>query len=627
MMASRRRFLATLSASSFALGAAITDCGESSAEVASLAQISASTDPRPTSLKPVVSHLGYRLYGPKHVMVSGLSQATEVQIIRMGGKGDVAFTARLQPTGEDFGEWLIADFSELTEPGIYRASVVFQMFSPLPGSFPGSSYSDWFKGKLAAWTQDFAIGDRVWDEALRSMVSYYRIQSCGASKSGYNTPCHTGPISRTDGAPAQPVTGGWHSADDHVRPLPEILHGMFGLLALAESRPDLESELDLFEQVRWGNDYFLSVQDSRGYVYFGVYPKDYFKMSDTWSTASYVLHTEPAPRYCQYMFMAIQAKLARIYQKRQPDYAMRCLRSAHRCFEYWASRPDGDWGTEKNMYELGTEALAAASMFQTTGEEPYRTAAREFANALMVLQSEDGYWPENRGKEQGSSPDYNLLNARALYTALAPIGLCEVLRTLPDDPAAEKWKSSLLRFADVFAPRFAEANGFGLLPQSVYNRPATLGKRAWGQKSYRYFMGSHNILRCPGAEPIPWEAGNHGIVAGYGVALHSIGRLLAHRDALRLAGRQLDWIFGLNPLDSCQVLGFGRNNPIPYPAIDFAPHVPDIRGAVFQGMVGEDADMPTLVGGYYATGEFWMPQHSWTLWLTAVLSADIQSSG
>src|SRR5215831_5789220 len=267
------------------------------------------TAPQPSHpgfFKPLVSHLGYRTSGAKNVVIKSAPGIREARIVRMKKLGqDASLVIPLHVGGNDFGDWLHGDFSALTEPGTYRAAIAFQLFagsSHTTNTGSQSSLDAWSRGIVETWSQDFVIAQRPWDDTLRKMVAYYQVQSCGASSHGYNTPCHIGPIAASDGRAAKPITGGWHAADDHVRDIPEILHGMFGLLQLAETRPDLAAELNVFEQLRWGNDYFLSMQDSRGYIYFGVFLKDYFGEFDWWDTSSYLLRTEPAPRYCQYMF-------------------------------------------------------------------------------------------------------------------------------------------------------------------------------------------------------------------------------------------------------------------------------------------------------------------------------------
>ncbi len=574
-------------------------------------------------LHPVVSHLGYRPGSSKRVIVRNLPGASQARVVRMFRKNaPPALVAPLQRTGTDFGEWLSADLSAVKEPGVYRVAVPWQYFAG-----DATAKSAWDRGVIDAWSANFTIGEQVLDEPIRKMVDYYRIQSCGDSRHGYNRPCHLGLIERTDKAPARPVTGGWHSAHDHVRPVAEILQGIFGLLAIAECCPDLARDEDVFQEVRWGNDYFLSLQDPRGFVYFGVYPKNYFDSSpdaDWWLVSQYELRTEPAPRYSQYMFAAANAQIARLYQSVDAAYAQRCLEAAAHCFGYALTLPHGDWEPELNRYELGAAAYAAAQLFRTTAEPRYHEAARRFAEGLLALQADDGHWPERRGGNPDPAPDYLLMNARALYPAYAVLGLAEVALVFPGDAQAGRWRAALTHFVEDFATHYSVANGFGLLPYIVYRNEPAADRRTWQQKSYRYFLDTHTFLLGPGNPPvwkIRWQTGNHGVVAGYGVALAKIAQLLSSPAARALAQQQLDWILGVNPLNASFIYGFGRNNPVTYPSNDFVPPVPDIVGAGLQGVVGDEHDNPIIMDGYYGSGEFWMPQHGWTLWLMATMGA------
>ena len=581
-------------------------------------------------LKPLVSHLGYRTSGSKNVVIKSAPGVRQARIVRMKKLGmDASLVVPLHAGGKDFGDWLHGDFSALTEPGTYRAAIAFQLFSGMahPTDSGGksvlqSSLDAWSRGIVEAWSQDFVVSDKPWDDTIRKMMGYYQAQRCGASPHGYNTPCHIGPIAATDGRAAKPITGAWHSADDHVRDVPEILHGMFGLLQLAETRPDLAAELNAFDELRWGNDYFLSLQDPRGYIYFGVFTKNYYGETNLWDTSSYELRTEPGPRYCQYMFTAFQAQLARLYRKSEPRYAAKCLAAARRCFAYWEGKPGGDWASSKYVYELGTACYAAAQLYRCTGSAEYRDHARTLAGQLMALQNADGFWPERAGADLDPRRDYNLVIARGIYQAYAPLGLCAVAEAMPTDAAAPRWRAALGRFADGFAAFFATANAFGMLPYYVFRDPATPQVRTRGGKSYRYFLDpSHTAIDLPGSRTIPWQTGNQSTTAGFGVALCAIGRLLGRDAPRQLAQRQLDWISGLNPFDSCQILGLGRNNPVTYPPLDFMPPVPAIVGAGLQGACGDDTDEPQMVGGYYGSGEYWLPPHSWILGLLATLSA------
>ena len=84
----------------------------------------------------------------------------------------------------------------------------------------------------------------------------------------------------------------------------------------------MQNNLNLFEEIRWGNDYFHAIQSCEGYLPFGVYTGDYYDESrDWWEPAGYVLVTKPAALYLQHNFIAIQALLARLFEKSQSEYA------------------------------------------------------------------------------------------------------------------------------------------------------------------------------------------------------------------------------------------------------------------------------------------------------------------
>ena len=568
--------------------------------------------PRPQRARdPIVNHLGYRPGAAKHAVIAPADALDTAAIVRLtGGKPGEVARVRLQTVGGDFGPWKLADFSNVREPGVYRVSAPIELFT---GDAHGADA--WARGIVTTYSPDFTIGEDVHDAALAAMIDYYRVQACGASARGYGRPCHTQAIGRDDGGPARPITGGWHSACDHARDLPEIGHGAMGLLALAEARPDLAEREDVAREVRWGNDYFLTIQATDGEMPFGVYPRHYFELKDAWDTREYVLMTRPAPRYAQNMFIATQALIARAQARADPAYARRCLAAGGRCHDRWVNDPP------RTIFDLGTAAFAAACLHRATGHPDHAAAARAHAARLISEQTPAGDWREVAARDPVDDPDYDLLNARGLYLAYAPVGLATVLEALPRDPDAPRWRAALARWQG-FVTDFERANGFGVTPQLPYAPASAPRVRTREGRRFRYFLdtGATRLL-CPGTRPIPWHTGHNGVVAGNGVALAMIARATGDREAARLAQRCWDWMLGVNPLDSTTILGFGRNNPTRYPPIDFTPPPPFIAGAGLQGFVGADDDQPVIIGGYYGTGEYWLPQHSWMLWLGALVSA------
>jgi len=542
----------------------------------------------------LVNHAGFVPRAGKRLVVDAEGEARWFSVVAAGKKGFVSVCdGPLGPAGSDLGSYVCGDFSSVTQPGTYRVRA-------------GGN----FRLCREIWSHPFPIADDAWDDALGKLVDYYRRQSCGPSRYGFNTPCHTDPIQRDDGGKAEPVPGGWHAAHDCTRECRQIQQGLFGLVGLARARPDLAGTLGLLEEIRWGNDYFLRIQDPAGFVYHGVSNTDYsnWQERDWWDCRSYALFTRPAQLFVQYNFITIQTLIADQYRDAAPDYAHRCLAAGRRCLHYASQRGD----EAKTSFETGAAVLAGVHMYRVTGEARYAAFAREMANRLVSFLAPEGCWLD-------PVRDHD-------YTQYAPfnaLGLTAAVQHLSDDPDAPAWRAALDRFVSVYVRHFGEANAFGILPYQVYPGQPPQSARTWDGRSYRYFIETnYRHGASPGySEEGNWRTGNNAIVAGYGVAMLQAARLLEADWLERQAIRQLDWVMGVNPFDASMILGVGRNQPPTYMSAEVEPAFPDIAGAVLQGPVGDERDNPVLLGGYYPTCEYWMPAHSWTLWLMAAASS------
>ncbi len=576
------------------------------------------------SPRVMVNHIGYTPRAGKHVVVDGVRGARRFNVVNMRQLGyHHALEGKLVRGGADLGRFLIGDFSALQEPGIYRVSV--------EGDY-GIAGRD---GKLKCWSHNFTVGDNVWDDPLAALVHYYRAQSCGASREGYNTPCHVGDIARDDGKEPRPLPGAWHSAHDCSRKTSEILHGMFGLIALAAARPDLIGRLDLLHEIRWGNDYFLSIQDDAGFIYHGVTGGTGSWLDpighDWWDSNTYTLAATPAVLYLQFHFIAIQALVAQLFAKKDPAYADRCLESAHRCFAY-SQKNGGEWTDEPLSYELGGALSAAVHLYRATGSDTWREFARKTAERLVLLQAPQGHWEEsNRGAPQfdlaaleskehmdpAQVSWFEFVCLRAVYAWLPVLGLVEAARWLDDDSDRPRWVAALEHFTDTYLKHFAKVNAFGLIPYRAFAEAPVQTSREWHGVHYRYFVETNYWIG-----PMFWQAGDIATRAMYGVCMVYLSEILGAPWLKALAHRQLDWALGVNPFDSSMIWGIGRNQTPTYPSLEMIPPVPDIHGAVFQGIGGDEDDTPLLIPGCYVTGEFWMPHQSSLTWLMAELSSE-----
>ena len=107
-----------------------------------------------------------------------------------------------------------------------------------------------------------------------------------------------------------------------------------------------------------------------------------------------------------------------------------------------------------------------------------------------------------------------------------------------------------------------------------------------------------------------WWVGINSNVASAGIGLLKAGVVLKDKCMKAAAQKQLDWIFGSNPLNSSTMEGAGYNHPVHFAGSSFIPTVPVLPGAVVNGIGGDHEDMPVIgqgIGRFQNTGLLWSP--------------------
>ena len=257
--------------------------------------------------------------------------------------GKVVFNGTLVPAHGDFGTYAVADFSKLTKEGRYylRADTV--------RSYP------------------FSIAKNVYQPHMNNVVNYFSKQRCGASTTGYLTPCHIDDGLRFDNGKHQDVSGGWHDASDLRKWVSATIYGVVGL-ARAYDLELPQYRKAILDEIRWGNQYFLKMQEPAGYVmdFVGgdlkqhsdnnrwtdnipgqqgvdiklVKPNAGTSQSMTLAAKNHddrIIQTQPVEMSAQYNFIAAQAMIARITSTIDPAYSKKCIEAAKKCYE-WASK-------------------------------------------------------------------------------------------------------------------------------------------------------------------------------------------------------------------------------------------------------------------------------------------------
>ncbi len=537
----------------------------------------------------LVNHAGFVPGAGKYCVVRGREPA-DFEVVDAATQ-QPAFQGRLFAVQGDFGAFLVGDFSALKTAGTYEVRIA--------------------KARSAS----FRIAPDVYTNAIKSAVSYFAVQRCGASTTGWHTPCHTDDGTRLDNGVHQDVSGGWHDACDLRKWVVATIDGMLGLAAAAETLKSEQDQARIIEELRWGNQYFLKMQEPAGYLMNYCGGNDGNRWADnTVGADDRPIRTEPCGPCAQFRFITAQCAVIRLTRKADAAYAETCQAAALRCLD-WCVKEN----VCKNPQHFGAALQACAALHKTLGGDPrYETLAADYARSLLALQIAEPLDSADpvRGVFRGRSGDPKPFRS-IVWNQLAFLGLCAILETFPNHPDAPTWKAGLAMYARNYLAAMAGRTGFGIIPYGFYADTDPGGGRRIGQLWYCWFMK-------PDERQDKWWVGINANLASAGVGLIKASRILDDPALACLAQRQLDWILGVNPFDASTVEGVGRNQPAQFIATEFSPPTPRIPGAVMCGIGGTAADQPELAPGSWQTCEYWTPMVCFTMWLMSELSTPVQ---
>lgn len=562
---------------------------------------------RDQEISLLTNQIGYLPSSTKTCVVPG-TEKRDFEVVEITS-GSVSYRGSLIARHGDFGPYATADFTSLKKEGRYylRADTI--------RSFP------------------FSISNTVYQPAINRIVNYFSLQRCGASTTGYLSPCHLDDGIRFDNGRPQDVTGGWHDASDLRKWFSATVYGMLGLAkAYALQAPQYRKAI--LDELLWGNRYFLQMQEPQGYVMDFV-GGDLQKHSDNnrWTDNKKgsggtdiklvnpnagiskqsmlvsgdqddrIIQTRPAGMTAQYNFITAQAMVARITLKTDPAYSKKCIEAAKKCFDWCLNS-----GRDTTAGVIGAALQACIEMFQSTRLQQYHQRAIELAMLLKKLQATD-----LPGKLSGFF--YTSLSNHAPYKnisegCLAFISLSDLVNAFPKDKDVQLWKSMIKDYALHYLLLLSQKNSFGIVPWGLYEKDPG-GNRKVGKYWYRYFM-----------EPeLEWWVGINANIASAGIGLLKAAAILKDDNMKASAQKQLDWILGSNPFNSSTMVGEGYNHPAHFPGSSFLPTVPVLPGAVLNGLGGDHSDMPVKGKGEWQISEYWTPMVAYTLWLMAELSS------
>ncbi|MEK7409315.1 MAG: glycoside hydrolase family 9 protein [Acidobacteriota bacterium] len=539
-----------------------------------------------------LNHVGFLPKARKVVIVRGGGESAPAEFTvrdigssRFGWYGmppkPMQLTRPLRKTACDFGECLTGDFTELEREGMYQVTI------PGERSVP------------------FFIRPDAWRRTLPKAVGYIHAQRCGTDVPDVHPVCHLDDARRRDSGEHLDVTGGWHDAGDLRKWMSATMTSGFALLELAAAGPPAGLQRDnLLDEFRWGNRYFLKMQDADGLVFNDAAGGVNGDNSDNHWTDNKVgteddRYINPSkPGRIQAMFTTLQAMAAQAFRESDAAYADVCLAAARRCWDAskrgagtgdlaWWTRAAiaGGWSAE--AAQLGRQLLA----LQNTG----------FTGSQKLVR---GFW---RTSPSDPSPYVD-----AVYSAYPVLALLHLLSAFPDHEDAGRWRDAVRLYVDEYVLPMTARNAYRIVPLGLFiGSPTPEHYRPLeGELTYRYFLPVRKQS---------WWLGTTSHLEGHAVLLAGAAHLFKETGYRDLAYRQLEWVIGANPFGASLMTGEGMRNPYPH-----SRYVGLIPGGIMNGIAGNTRDEPVLDMEYgydWRTTEYWSPHNAHYIWALAVLEA------
>jgi hypothetical protein len=538
-----------------------------------------------------LNHLGFTPKGRKLVVVRAAPEQSPAQFsVRelAGYPKAIRANLSLKRVSTDTVDCLMGEFTSLDREGMYQVSVGDELSVP------------------------FFIRPDVWKRTLPKAVGYYRYQRCGVAVPGMHEVCHLDDSRRRDNGQRVDTVGGWHDAGDLRKWMTAT---MLNGIALAQLARNLGAKWDpagsglapLHEELRWGNQYFLKMQDTDGLVFADVAGGVNGDNSDNHWTDNKPgteddRYLNPAKNGAvQAEFTYLEAMVAQTFKG--SDYGKRCLDAALRCWT--AAKHTG------RPLELAWWTLAAVELYRATGKDEYGAAAAEIGGRLLALQTSTfahnqkevrGFW---RTSDSDPAPHVDAVNS-----GVPGIALLTLAAAVPQHRDAARWRDAVKMHLDEYILPLCGHSPFDIVPYGVFIGSPTREtyRPLAGELTYRYFMPVRKQF---------WWLGTTAHLLSNATLLAMAERVFKKPEYRHLALRQLEWVMGANPFAACLMTGEGMRNP--YPHSRFVGLIP---GGIMNGIAGNTKDEPVLdnENGYdWRTTEYWSPHNAYYIWSLSVL--------
>lgn len=488
-------------------------------------------------------------------------------------------------------------------------------------------------------TSDFAIADDVMESAVWKLINFLFCERCGFPVPGKHGTCHADVTAVHNGLRLV-YQGGWHDAADVSQEMVQSGETVDALLEAAQSvrqsNPLLYARL--MEEANWGLDFVLRSRFGDGYRATGASIRRW--------TDGMIGGMDDCPARVQnnsfinFQLAGIEAEAALAFAEQDPALSWKCRDAAREDFAFACERfravgveaylaGEHSSSNAKSHY-YAAACLAAARLYQATGQDCYQQSVADFAAELLACQ-EDGraglpmrgffYRDESRTCIVHSShQSRDQLFVQALTAACV---------ALPKHPKRSDWERGMRLHGEYLKELMSYTAPYGMLPSGLYQMSELDDEEAFlrvhpcvdfQQERLNYkeqleagvSVGQDCYLR---RFPV-WFSyrGNSGILLSMGKSASLLGRYFHDEELIQIAREQLYWTLGKNPFGQSLIYGEGENYGQQYAAL-----LGETVGEMAVGVqTRANEDLPYWPQANIATyREVWTTPPSRWLWIIA----------
>ena len=367
-------------------------------------------------------------------------------------------------------------------------------------------------GEESSWP--FPIAQAPYQTCLTALVDMFYYQRCGGDldeRAGVfaHPACHTSPARIYGTEERLEVSGGWHDAGDFGRYIVPAAKAVADLLLAWQWNPDAFSHPGLTplpEEARWELEWMLKMQRADGGVYHKVSCARFCGMVMPHEEKEELI-ISPVSTTATGDFAACMAMASRFYAKEDPAFAFRMREAAERAWDF----------------------------LQQT--DP------------ILFRNPEGI--STGGYGDGSDADERLW------------AHVELALTCGDDKYLSAAREALLRQEQHFVSLgWGNVSGYAALEGLMLPNDLVDLCRKWILHAADLALERINAYGITMTERLPW--GSNMNISNDGMVFYQAWRLTGKNDYRIAAERQLHYLLGVNPVDTCYVSCFG-SNPMLHP--------------------------------------------------------------